>query len=196
MIDLRDVILNVLRLAGDRGVSRTMLVKLVYFTELEGWRRLGEPITDTPFRLYRYGAWAPEVVSLAEEEPELIEHSRFRHFYWEHNYKLKGDVDVPDLPAEVERLIADVFGTYSQKTAAEVGALSKKTEPMAGAAPNSRLDLSVVAPRKPRLSVRNSRLRSAYESLDLTQRGTREELDERDRAELAAWEPARRRAAL
>lgn len=196
MIDLRDVILNVLRLAGDRGVSRTMLVKLTYFTELEGWRQFGRPITDTPFRLYHYGAWAPEVVSLAEEESALIEHSRFRNFYWEHNYKLKEDVEVPDLPAEVERLLAAVFEKYSRKTAAEVGALSKKTEPMADAAPNSRLDLSVVAPRKPRLSVRNSRLRTAYDSLDLTQRGTREELDERDREELAAWETARRRAAL
>jgi hypothetical protein len=195
MLDLRDVILNVLRLAGERGVSRTMLVKLVYYTELEGWRRFGRPVTGTPFRLYHYGAWAPEVVSLAEEESAMIDHSWFQGFYLEHNYKLKGDIEVPELPDVIERLIAEMFATYSPKTAGEVGALSKQTEPMMGATPNSRLDLSVVAPRTPRITVRSPRLRAAYESLDLTQRGTREELDERDRHELAAWAPARRRAA-
>jgi hypothetical protein len=194
MLDLRDVILNMLRLAGGRGVSRTMLVKLVYFTELEGWRRFAQPITGTPFRLYHYGAWAPEVVSLAEEESTLIDHSRFMGFYPEHNYKLKEDAPVPDLPDEIERLVRDIFEAYSRRTAAEVGALSKATEPMAGAEPNSRLDLSVVAPRTPTLMVRSPRLRAAYESLDLTQRGSREELDERDRQELAAWATARRRA--
>ncbi len=194
MLDLRDLILNILRRAGTRGVSRTMLVKLVYFTELEGWRRFARPITGTPFRLYHYGAWAPEVVSLAEEESVLIDHSWFTGFYPEHNYKLKADADVPDLPDEVERLVADVFDSYSRKTAAEVGALSKETEPMAGAELNSRLDLSMVAPREPRLAVHSRRLRAAYESLDFSQRGSREDLDERDRQELAAWAPARRRA--
>ena len=195
MLELRDVILNVLRLAGPRGVNRTMLVKLVYFTELEGWRRFGRPVTGTPFRLYHYGAWAPEVVYVAEQESELIDHSYFVAFHLEHNYKLKGHGDVPGLPEEVEQLIHDVFEEYSRKTAADVGALSKQTEPMREATPGNRLDLSVVAPRTPRLHVRNDRLRDAFASLDLTQRGTRQQLDERDLAEFEAWAPARRRAA-
>jgi Antitoxin SocA-like, Panacea domain len=195
MLELRDVILNVLRLAGPRGVNRTMLVKLVYFTELEGWRRFGRPVTGTPFRLYHYGAWAPEVVYVAEYESELIDHSHFQGFHLEHNYKLKGDSGVPALPDEVEQLLRDVFEQYSRKTAAEVGALSKQTEPMQEATPGNRLDLSVVAPRTPRLRVRSERLRDAFTSLDLSQRGTRQQLNERDLVEFEAWAPARRRAA-
>lgn len=195
MLELKDVILNVLRLAGPRGVNRTMLVKLAYFTELEGWRRFGRPVTGTPFRLYHYGAWAPEVVYVAERDSELIEHSYFQGFHLEHNYKLKGDEDVPPLPEEVEQLIRDVFDQYSRMTAADVGALSKQTEPMQAATPGNRLDLSVVAPRTPRLRVRSDRLHDAFASLDLSQRGTRQQLDERDVAEFDAWAPARRRAA-
>jgi uncharacterized phage-associated protein len=196
MIELRDVILHVLRLAGPRGVNRTMLVKLVYFSELEHWRRWGAPLTDTPFRAYHYGAWAPEVVYVAEDESKAIEHSHFQGWlHWEHNYKLKPHVEPDPLPNPVDDLLAEVVARYVQSTAQEVGALSKETEPMRKAVPGRRLEMSVAAPRRPGLTVRNNRLARAQASLDLDQRGTRTELDERDATELAAWARARRRAA-
>lgn len=194
MLDLRDVIVHVLRLAGPGGVNRTMLVKLVYFAELEHWRRFARPLTDTPFRLYRYGAWAPEVVYVAEKS-DFIEHSYFQGFHWQHNYRLKADPGAQPLPSDLDDLLREVVARYIRKTAAEVGLLSKQTEPMIDAKADQRLDLSVAAPRKPRFRVRSGRLRNAQRSLDLSRRGTREEIDARDMAELEAWAPARRRAA-
>jgi hypothetical protein len=170
-------------------------MKLAYFSELEHWRRHGAPLTATPFRLHHYGAYAPEVLFLTESESDSIDHSHFPGWFnWEHNYKLKADVPLPELPDEVRSLLAEIVGRYSRKTAAEVGALSKETEPMVGAAPGHRLDLSVAAPRRPRLTVRSDRLSQAQKSLDLAQRGTRAELDARDEVALNAWLPARQRA--
>jgi antitoxin SocA-like protein len=195
MVELKDVILNVLRLAGPHGVNRTMLVKIIYFTELEGWRRFGRAITGTPFRLYHYGAWAPEVQFVAEKESNRIAHSYFQGFlHFEHNYKLRSDEPVTRLPHEVEQLLREVWENYGGKTAAHVGELSKQTEPMEGATPGHRLDLSVVAPRTPGIRVRSNRIRDAYDSLDFSQRGTRREIQERDLGEIQAWAPARRRA--
>lgn len=195
MVDLRDVIFHVLCLAGPRGVNRTMLVKLVYFSELEHWRREGAPLTGTPFLFYHYGAWAPEVVYVAEQESGAINHSHFRGWFnWEHNYRLQSNVTPAPLPAVIEALLSEVVATYARKSAQEVGALSKETEPMLGATSGSRLDMSVAAPRRPALRLRDGRLARAQEALDRSQRGNSAELDARDIAELAAWAPARRRA--
>ena len=58
-----------------------------------------------------------------------------------------------------------------------------------------RLDLSLAVPRRPRFRVRSDRLSQAQGSLDLSQRGTRAELNVRDVEEIEVWAPARRRAA-
>jgi uncharacterized phage-associated protein len=194
MEQLRDVIAHLLRLAGPHGVNRTVLNKLVYFSELECWRTRGEPLTGTSFYRFKFGAWAPDVKDVTEATP-FIEHKWFNGFYPEHQYVLKEGTQLSPLSDDAEVILRLVVEHFGKMTAAEIGRLSKQTEPML-AAPEmgESLDLSVVAPRRPRLRVPNSRLARAQATLDLTRRGTQEEIDLRDVTELAAWAELRRRA--
>jgi uncharacterized phage-associated protein len=194
METLRDVILHVLRLAGPGGIGRTVLIKIIYFAQLESWRTRGEPLTRVSFYSYKYGAYAPEVVYLAENLPD-VEGSRFYHFYAENRYKLEDEsVFIGELAPEAKEILERVFEKCGHMTAAAAGQLSKTTEPMQHAEPGVPLDFSVVAPQRSQLRVRNSDLARAQAGLDLSERGTRAELDERDEAELLAWANARRRA--
>jgi hypothetical protein len=194
MEQLRDVIARLLCLAGPQGVNRTVLTKLVYFSELESWRRYGRPLTGVSFYRYKYGAWAPDVQHVAETTP-FIEHRKFLGFYFENVYRLAGDAPVLPLAEEDEDILRWTCETFSKMTAADIGRLSKETEPMVAAPEQAEsLDLSLVAPRRSELTVRSSRLAQAQAGLDLTQRGSRQELDERDVVEMAAWANARRRA--
>jgi len=194
MEPLRDVILNVLRLAGPGGLSRTVLMKVIYFAQLDSWRERGEPLTDATFYSYKYGAWAPDVTHVVESVPALVEHARFLYFYPTHNYKLRQDAPPPpQLSPQAAAILQRVFAKYGRMTALGVGNLSKQTEPMRHAEPGMPLDFRVVAPR-PALRIENSSLARAQAALDLSEKGTRAELDERDRTEFLAWSDARRRA--
>jgi hypothetical protein len=194
MDPLRDVILNVLRLAGPGGIGRTVLIKVIYFAQLESWRLRGKPLTEVSFYSYKYGAYAPEVVYVVENLPG-VEGSRFYNFYTENRYKLRDDLPAGhEISPEGAMILQRVFERCRGMTAAAVGDLSKSTEPMKNVEPGMPLDFSVVAPERSHLRVRNSSLAQAQAGLDLTQRGTRAEVDERDEAELIAWSNARRRA--
>jgi uncharacterized phage-associated protein len=194
MDELRNVILHVLDRAGPRGLNRTLLVKLVYFAELESWQRYGAPLTGTPFYSYHYGAYAPEVIYVAEEVPDLIRHSRFQGFDKpEHRYELQKTAEFPTLSPEAREIISDVFGRIGRLSAYQVGRLSKETAPMQQSEKGVRLDLSVVAPVRARLRVSSPRLLAAAERLDTSVRGTTEDLAEEDRQQLAAMAPYRER---
>jgi len=194
MDPLRDVIVHVLRLAGPGGVGRTVLIKVVYFAQLESWQQRGEPLTDVAFYSYKFGAWAPEVAHVADAVP-AIEHSWFQFFYPEHRYKLREDAPpLPSLSPHADAILRRVFEQYGRMTAASIGTLSKQTEPMKHAEPGLPLDFSVVAPERTRLRVRNSALAHAQATHDWSVRGTWEELNKRDEEEHAAWAEARRRA--
>jgi hypothetical protein len=172
-----------------------MLNKLVYFSELESWRRYGRPLTGVSFYRFNFGAWAPDVKDVAEVAP-FIEHKWVLGFYPEHVYRLKDDEALSPLSDDAAEILTYVCQTYSKMTAAYIGQLSKQTEPMLATPEHGEsLDLSVVAPRRPSLKVRNSALARAQAELDTSIRGTREERDERDVTEMAAWAEARRRAA-
>jgi len=194
MEPLRDVILNVLRLAGPGGLSRTVLIKVVYFAQLDSWRERGEPLTDVTFYSYKYGAWAPDITHVVESVPALIEHAHFLYFYPTHNYKLRQDAPPPpQLSPEAAAILQRVFAKYGRMTALTVGNLSKQTEPMRHAEPGVPLDFSVVVPT-PGLRIRHAGLARAQAAHDRSERGTREQLHERDVAEVRAWSEARRRA--
>jgi uncharacterized phage-associated protein len=194
MEPLRNVILNVLNLAGPSGVGRTVLMKVVYFAQLESWQQRGEPLTDVAFYSYKFGAWAPEVTHVADAVP-AIEHSWLQLIYPEHRYKLREDAPPPpNLSPKAEAILRSVFERYGTMTALHVGNLSKQTEPMQHAEPGVPLDFSIVAPARSRLTIRNSALAHAQAEHDWSVRGTPEELAERDEVEHEAWSEARRRA--
>jgi uncharacterized phage-associated protein len=195
MEELKDVILHVLKTAGPRSVGRTVLVKLVYFAELESWRSRGRPLTGTPFRLYHYGAYAPEVHFVAEAMPELVTHRRLAGFDWpEHTYSINEEASPPAIDEDVRQIIERVTRQYASMTAKTIGALSKETEPVKCAEEGKRLDLSIVAPPEMRVRVTDEGVLSAASRLDTSVRGTAEERQKLEREELEALKPARTRA--
>jgi uncharacterized phage-associated protein len=194
MNQLRDVIAHLLHHVGPRGVNRTVLTKLVYFAELESWRRYGQPLSGVSFYRFKHGAWAPDVVAVAERLEE-VEHRSWLNFYFEHNYRLKEDVQLAPLPSEVDAILQHVASKYGTMTATGVGQLSKETEPMRLTQEQGEsLDLSVVAIPSPALVVANSALAAAAASFDSSRWGTQEELDNRDAEVVSTWGALRRRA--
>lgn len=196
MEQLKDVISYFVRRSGRSGLGRTVLTKLVYFAELESWERRGVPLTGTSFYRLHYGAWAPDVPSVAESIPGQVEHTQFLGFYFEHRYRLRSEAAPEPLDPEVATLLDGIFDRYGRMTAANIGALSKKTPPMLAALEaGTRLDLSVVAPRHPSLRIRHQRLAEAQGNLDRSTIGSREELDSQALQEHGAWVANRRRTA-
>ncbi len=51
------VLMHLIERAPDLG--RTQLVKLVYLVDLEARRHLGKPISDAPWKFYKFGPWWP-----------------------------------------------------------------------------------------------------------------------------------------
>lgn len=196
MLQLRDVIVQFLALAGRRGLNKTVLTKLVYFAEIESWSAFSRPLTGTSFYRYHYGAWSPAVADVASMHPAVEAEEQLAYgMYPETRYRLREDVPLPEIPDTAAQLIARIYGRYGRLSAADVGCLSKQSEPMLAATEQGEaLDFSVVAPRRPTLAIRSSRLKRASSLLDTSTRGTQEELDARDRAEMRAWAPLRRRA--
>ena len=192
MEELRDVITHLLRLAGPQGVGRTMLVKLVYFSELESWRKDGQPLTSATFYRFHYGAWAPDVKELAEDLP-WVERKWQIQFYRSRNYTLAEDAPNADLSERALDILNRVFQSYCRMTAAAVGSLSKQTEPMLAATESGQaLDLSIVAPKT--WSLVHTELASVADEFDFSVLGTSDEIEERDREVLARWDPLRNRA--
>lgn len=192
MDELRDVITHLLRLAGPQGVGRTMLVKLVYFSELESWRQGGQPLTSASFYRFHYGAWAPDVTEVAEDLP-WIDRKWHIHFYRSRNYTLRDSAPSVELSERALDILNRVFQTYSRMTAAAVGSLSKQTEPMLAVTETGQaLDLSMVAPKT--WTLESAELSDAIGEFDFSIRGSSEEIAARDRDVLGIWGPLRDRA--
>lgn len=193
MEQLRDVVTHLLRLAGPNGVSRTVLVKLVYFSELQSWRDRGQPLTGVSFYRFHYGAWAPDVREVAESLP-WVEHKWYQRSYLSKEYRLGDGAPITNFPQPTLDLLQRVFDTYGKMTASYVGQLSKQTEPMLATAESGEtLDLSIVAPAKT-FTIMDASLAAVANEFDFAQWGTREELDARDREVLARWAPLQARA--
>lgn len=196
MEELKDVVSYLVRLSGSRGVNRTVLTKLVYFAELESWGARGEPLTGTTFYRHHYGAWAPDVQWVAERTPNIGHRRGLSGIYLEHRYRLNSTDYVEELTPEARILLGRVYAAYGGMTANYIGHLSKESPPMLESTEQgARLDLSTVAPRRPRLRVKSAELARAQAQLDDSVRGTKAELDARARSEFVQWAPARRRAA-
>jgi uncharacterized phage-associated protein len=193
--ELRDVLSGVLSCAHGRWIGRTMLVKLVYFSELESWRRDGRPLTGTNFYRWQFGAWAPDVPSMAERLSDRIEHRHIMQFYPTHEYRLRGGAPIPKLSPRALEILRDVCERYARLSASVIGSMSKATEPMLVAPEMGQtLDLSIVAPPKPSLRINHSALARAQAAHDRSVRGSADEIANRDISEVQGW-LARRRTA-
>jgi uncharacterized phage-associated protein len=118
-----------------RVVTRTSLVKLLYFVDLRGWERRGRSLTELPWRWHYYGPYADavaEVVGDLEAADELIVEPNTSYFGTAEYRILSGKNAAlyPVLTVDDEHLISDVLEQFGRFSASTLGKLSYQTAPM------------------------------------------------------------------
>jgi len=132
-------------------LAKSALLKICYFADLENVRRFGRPITDAKWRRDQYGAVAYEITNAARKIPS-VQVNDYTTYTSHHgtDFWLAVPIDCGGSLSMNERAVLDdVWEQYGRRSAKELGAETKNTEPWrcAVAAGVNDLDLSVVAPR-------------------------------------------------
>ena len=131
---LAAVLLELLRKAGDEGLTKTQIIKLVFFVDLEACRQTGEQLTDCSYKTYTYGivdfAIWDKVEAMQSDFPN-IEIRRGQTSYGSPNQKaiLKKD-NIPPAPAHIAELVDKIWSLYGGLSAAKLGERTKKLVPM------------------------------------------------------------------
>jgi len=169
-----------------RKLSKSALLKLCYFADLENVRRHGKPITDGQWRRDDYGAVAYEIPNAARliAEVEVHDYTTYTGMhgtdFWLAEVKDCG----LGLTMNERVVLNDVWEQFGTRSAKDLGAETKKTEPWVAAvrAGVQELDLSVAAPAP---GNQFAYFAHVLEGVDLSVRGTPEEItalkDETDR---------------
>ena len=130
---LESLIIALLRMAGDAGLSKTQLIKLVFFSDLESARMSGETVTGCEYRTDQFGVVNYEIwdVALVMADGECISYSVKPAPSGGKSYRIallrdEFDPTAPELLAVVRR----VWEKYGRLTAAQLGGLSKNLVPM------------------------------------------------------------------
>jgi len=103
-----------------RDVNRTVLVKLVYLTDVEFFRRYYRKFTEVEYEYDNYGAFSWEIVDTAYTlvEEGKLKMTREKSFYGDEAYKYSSLIE-PDSSElnehikEVIRYIIDKFSSYT-----------------------------------------------------------------------------------
>lgn len=174
------VICALLRKATPHKLSKTALIKLCYFIDLEHTRRFGSQITAVEWRQDEFGAVAYDIPNTARTIPGVDVFD-----YTTHSGKHGTDFCAGEGLGEYESqlgineraVIDDIYGRFGQWGAVRLGNASKETEPWLAAerASVKELNLSVVAPQAENRFAHFARV---LEEVDLSTRGTPEEIAE------------------
>ena len=133
---LSDVILLLLNKAGENGLTKTQIIKLVFFVDLEAAKRIGMPLTDCDYKTYTYGVvdfsvW-DKVNALAKKNIGLKIHS-YPTGFGNDSYKAVLDPNTVDLEG-VSQLVNDiveaVWFEYGSFSASKLGGITKQLVPM------------------------------------------------------------------
>jgi hypothetical protein len=134
--DLEDAITLVTQQARVQGVhlTRTKLVKLLYFVDLGSWERLGSRVSGVDWIWHHYGPYSGAIVDACERMAENGE----LELTFTNNYFGSPQVDISSTRAEYYRrpssvlvgLVRSVVSDLGQFPPAKIGDLSYDTKPM------------------------------------------------------------------
>ena len=127
------VIIALLREAGEKGLSKTQLMKLVFFVDLEAARGDGATITECNYKTDQYGVvdfgiWDRAVQMAASAGIQYLEHATgfgnpmYRVILVKDEYE--------PTPGSIKQIIDVVWGKYGGLTASQLGGLTKTLVPM------------------------------------------------------------------
>lgn len=198
---LEDTIALVASQAGHQGIrlTRTKLVKLLYFIDLRAWQQIGRTVTGAEWRWHHYGPYSASIVeacgrmaAAGELDVEATE-----NWFGTPEYRISSAEEMYYRPPseELVRLVRSVIADLGRYPPARIGDLSYETEPMRRLiAKGQRGDLiEFVSPSPSRADSR--RVVDRYAKLVRTGEGeTTGEVADGLRAESAALSDARRSA--
>lgn len=130
---LVQTILSLLRKAGSRGLTKTQLIKLVFFVDLEACRSGSGPITNCSYRTDQYGVVDYGIWSAAEElaEDGIIKRANVRDYHDHTTYRVILASDkYGDTADNIDEITSLVWGRYGDRTAAQLGSITKTLVPM------------------------------------------------------------------
>jgi len=120
-ITLEDAIALLVSQATSAGIrlTRTKLVKLLYFVDLRAWEQLGQTVTGVEWIWHHYGPYSPSIVEACErmaasDELEVRETSIY--------------YDPPG--RDLVNLVRTTLRDFGRLAPAKIGDLSYETEPM------------------------------------------------------------------
>ena len=116
------------------GLTRTKLVKLLYFVDLRAWERLGHTVTGVEWLWHHYGPYSSSIVEACDRMATNGELHLFdaQNYYGSPEHRIKAEKSLYFTPpsqdlVSVVRSVVVEFGHYSP---ARIGDLSYDTEPM------------------------------------------------------------------
>ena len=132
-----------------RAAKRTELIKIIYLTDLNYYKKYGVKFTEFDYVFYKYGPWTPQFQELLDymRNEEILEAERpsgdGKTFFTYGITKKKPRHDV-ELAAEVKSIIKENLFIYRESQLQQILDAVYKQEPMASTERNSRIDFSKV----------------------------------------------------
>ena len=131
--DLFNLIIALLRKSGSQGLSKTQLIKLVFFSDLEAARNNQPMITKCNYHTHHHG-----IVSYAVWDATIqMSHDGNIIAREEDSYKGTPTFNVsiindifPKTPSSIQHIVDIVWDKYGHLNASELGIESKKLVPM------------------------------------------------------------------
>jgi uncharacterized phage-associated protein len=133
-INLFNVIIALLRKSGKHGLTKTQLIKLVFFVDLEACRATKRPLTACQYRtdhygVVDYGIW--DTALAIDTDRQQIKYLPEPNYYGAptHRIFLVNDV-YGEMPPQIQEVVDKVWEKYGQKSAAQLGGITKEFVPM------------------------------------------------------------------
>jgi hypothetical protein len=115
-------------------LTRTKLVKLLYFVDVRAWERSGRVLTGVDWMWHNYGPYSAEIVSTCDRMAthDEISIKMTSNFYGSPQYRIttvtEGYYQRPEVG--VVELVREVVAEFGNKPPAKIGDLSYETIPM------------------------------------------------------------------
>ncbi|MCX6647363.1 MAG: hypothetical protein NTY09_13545 [bacterium] len=130
---LKSLIIALLRKAGEKGLTKTQVIKLVFFCDLESARTNGILLTKCQYRTDHHGVVSYEAWDVAESLADTwnIVYSKESSFFRSPSYRvtlIKDCFPVPD--EKMQGIVEAVWVKYGGLTATQLGLKTKELVPM------------------------------------------------------------------
>lgn len=163
------------------SLTKTQLMKLCYFADLEHIERYGEVLSDATYKRDHYGVVdyaIPDTAGVMAGVQHIVGYNSFGTI--EHDYRPTEKLIDPEdrFSISAQAVMNWVVDTLAGKTATELGRMSKQTKPWKYAIENKSKDIDLAVCKNDK---RQEYLKAIRERIDRSTIGTSDEIAERDK---------------